>query len=237
MENRYGNLEVGKATDGSTFLAIKNYCTGKKLSDFNQITDSPKECVEKAVELGVSLSGADLRNLDLKGARLKGADLRYAHLEGADCKGADFSEANCINADFSNSCQTSTNFTKANISYSDLWCANFRHSNWTDTTCIGVRLAATRVSTLYLGEKYGSVMKCHNPIIQISPVGMYQEHMQVFRTNKGVFIRLGSFFDSMEEFKKKLILVKEHGNSIDEYNTILKMIEDLRAKDIETLEA
>lgn len=215
-------------------MQINNYYTKEKLFEYD--TDSQKTLVEKAVESDAQLVCADLRNFNLKGAKCKGGMFKHAHFEGADCKGVDFSESNCIGADFSNSCQTSTNYTRANISYSELWCANYQYSNWTGITASNIRLRATKIFNLFLGEKYGSIIKCNNPFIQIAPVGLYQECLQAFRTNKGTFIKLGSFFDSLDKFKETLILIKENKNDITEYEEIIKMIVNTSKDPKETYE-
>lgn len=204
-------------------MEIRNYFT-KEILFKDDLIKSSKELVEKAVKEKIPLIGADLRNLNLQGATLFEGDFRYAKFDGSDCKGAMYYCSDFIGADFSNSCQSSTNFTEANISYSELWCVNFRHSNWTNIKNEGIRVKATKLANVFLGEKYGKIIKCNIPFIQISPVGLYQECLQAYRTDKGLFIKVGNFFDSLDMFKEKLKIIKENKNDITEYEEIIKML-------------
>lgn len=216
-------------------MEINNYYTKEVIFKDDLITSS-KELLEKAVKEKVPLVCADLRNLSLPNAILREGDFRYAKFDGSDCKGANFSEADLIGADLSNSCQSSTNYTAANISYSELWCVNFRHSNWTDIKNEGIRVKATKLSNVFLGEKYGKIIKCNIPFIQISPVGMYQDCLQAYRTDKGMFIKLGKFFDSVEKFEEQLKIMKQDKKDVVEYQEIIKMLQTMANNPNETYE-
>lgn len=216
-------------------MEIENYYTKQIIFKDDTIT-SHKKLVETAVKAGKSLFCADLRNIDIKGADLTRGNFQYAKFDGSDCKGVIFLEANCVGADFSNSCQSSTNYTRANISYADLWCANYRYSNWTEITAESIRVRATKLSHVFLGEKYGNIIKCNMPFIQISPVGMYQDCLQAFKTDKGTFIKLGKFFDSLDLFQEKLRIMKEEKKDVVEYEEIVKMIVNMSKNSKETYE-
>lgn len=215
-------------------LEIRNYFTKELI--FEADVSSSKKLVEAAVKNGRSLAFSDLRNFDLKGADLSRGDFKYAKFDGSDCKGTSFLEANCTGADFSNSCQSSANYTRAIISYADLWCANYRYSNWTDITAESIRVRATKLSHVFLGEKYGSIIKCNMPFIQISPVGMYQDCFQAFKTDKGTFIKLGNFFDRLDLFHEKLKIMKEEKKDVVEYEEIVNMILNMSKNSKETYE-
>jgi len=77
---------------------IKNRWTGSVLFEYEKENNTIKETVEKAVEEGANLGGADLEGANLGGAYLEGANLEGAYLEGAYLGGADLRGANLAGA-------------------------------------------------------------------------------------------------------------------------------------------
>lgn len=77
-------------------IEIKNRFTNETIH--SGTFENLKECVEDAVEKGVSLSGADLRGADLKGINLRGADLSEVDLYEADLSRANLSQADLSRA-------------------------------------------------------------------------------------------------------------------------------------------
>jgi uncharacterized protein YjbI with pentapeptide repeats len=87
-------IQIKRWTDGAVLF---------ELNESNGFKDGMgiRDAVEAAIELDVSLSGADLRGACLSGAYLRGADLSGAYLRGADLSGANLSRADLSGADLS----------------------------------------------------------------------------------------------------------------------------------------
>lgn len=98
-------------------IQIKNALTGSILFEYENENNTTKDTIIKALELGTSLSEANLcyadlsetylRGANLSGANLSGANLRVACLIGADLRGAklcgaDLRSANLHGADLKN---------------------------------------------------------------------------------------------------------------------------------------
>lgn len=98
--------------------------------------------VERAVEDGVNLANANLRNCDficrnLSGAKLQGADLRDckfhmalltgANLQNSNCEWASFDFADCRETRFDGARFTSVRFAGANLAGSSFGFCNFGH--------------------------------------------------------------------------------------------------------------
>lgn len=80
-------------------IEIKDRWFGNILFEYEKENNTLKETLEKAVEEGAYLYGADLKGADLEeanleGAYLKGANLKGAYLKRADLEGAYLKEAN-----------------------------------------------------------------------------------------------------------------------------------------------
>ena len=73
---------------------IKNRWTGSVLFEYEKENNTLKDTVEKAIEEGANLEGADLRGANLEGAYLRGANLEGAYLRGANLEGANLEGAN-----------------------------------------------------------------------------------------------------------------------------------------------
>ena len=94
-------------------------------------------------------------------------------------------------------------------------CANLRGANLRGADLVGadLRSADLRSADLGgadLGEKFGKLIS-ERPVLQIGPIGSRNDIMMAFNCEKGVFVRAGCFFDSIELFEKA---VKEnHGDN------------------------
>ena len=75
-------------------IEIKNRWTGSVLFEYEKENNTIKDTIEKAVERGANLGGANLKYANLTGANLEGAYLRGANLEEADLEGANLGGAN-----------------------------------------------------------------------------------------------------------------------------------------------
>lgn len=54
-----------------------------------------------------------------------------------------------------------------------------------------------------LGKKYGKLKE--NGYFSIGPLGSRNDTLMAFHTDKGIFVRAGCFFDSLELFRTKVI--------------------------------
>jgi hypothetical protein len=141
-------------------------------------------------------------------ANLYGADLYGADLYGADLYGADLYGANLYGADLRSANLRSANLYGANLYGADLYGANLYGAN-----LYGADLGESGKLT---GDR---------PFFQVGPIGSRQDVLAAFLTEKGVFLRAGCFFGTVEEFKGKL--QDEHGDNAHavEYRAALVLIE------------
>jgi len=107
---------------------------------------------------------------------------------------------------------------KADLRSADLRSANLYGAD--------LRSADLRSANLYgadLGES--GKLTGDRPFFQVGPIGSRQDVLAAFQTEKGVFLRAGCFFGTVEEFKGKL--QDEHGDNAHavEYRAALVLIE------------
>ena len=154
------------------------------------------ECEDNSV--AITLAAAINAKANLYGANLYGADLYGANLYGANLYGADLRSANLRSA----------NLYGADLGDADLYGADLRSAN------------------LY-GADLGDAGKLtgDRPFFQVGPIGSRQDVLAAFQTEKGVFLRAGCFFGTVEEFNAKL--QDEHGDNTHavEYRAALVLIE------------
>ena len=128
---------------------------------------------------------ATIRECAEKGrANLGGADLGEADLGGADLYGANLRGANLGGANLGGA-----DLGGANLGGADLRGANLYGAN--------------------LGEKIGKVKA--EGYFTVGPLGSRKDMLIAWRTDKGIFIKAGCFFDSMELFRAAVI--KTHGEN------------------------
>ena len=100
-----------------TTVEIKNV-SGNVLFSYESEDNSIRKTLEKAVEVGVDLSGANLREVDLSGAylvevNLTGANLSGANLRGANLRGANLSGTYLLGTNLSWACLSRANLSGA----------------------------------------------------------------------------------------------------------------------------
>jgi uncharacterized protein YjbI with pentapeptide repeats len=144
--------------DGKRKEILVNFLIKSKLLDIDN----------KSVPIHVSLSQANLQNIDLvkadlSGADLSGADLSGADLSGADLSGADLTRANLRkaslryaaldNAKLQSADLTGTRFREANLEQADL-----KNSSLSETNLVGASLkkADLRNASLNQAELVGA---------------------------------------------------------------------------------
>ena len=128
--------------------------------------------------------GADLRDAYLSGAYLRDANLRGAYLSGADLRDAYLYGANLYGADLRD----------ANLRGAYLGGANLRGANLGGANLGGA-------------DKMTSV----DDILFVGPIGSRADYTHIYRTDKGVYVKCGCFFGTVDEFASR---VKDtHGNN------------------------
>ena len=121
----------------------------------------------------------------------------------ADLGGADLRSANLYGA----------NLGSANLGGADLRSANLRSAN-----LYGADLRSANLGDC--GKLTGD-----RPFFQVGPIGSRSDNLLAFQTEKGVYLRAGCFFGSLEEFGEKL--EAEHGDNQHgkEYKAALFLVE------------
>ena len=102
-----------------------------------------------------------------------------ANLYGADLGGADLGGANLRGA----------NLRGANLGGANLGGAYLG----------GADLGGAYLGGAYLGEKFGRLLD--KGYFSAGPLGSREDYLQAFHTEKGIFIKAGCFFDSLEAFR------------------------------------
>ena len=174
---------------------IKHRWSGAVL--FSLETDRLKLCVEAAVKSGAHLRGADLEAQDLGSADLRGADLRDADLSDADLGDADLSDAYLRGADL-----RAAYLGSAHLRGADLRGAKLRTQDDQELTCVDNR-----------------------PLLMLGPLGSRADTLYAWLTDRGVYVRAGCFFDTLEKFAAAVIQTHGDGVHAQEYRAAVAMIE------------
>jgi hypothetical protein len=127
--------------------------------------------------------------INLRDAVQKAAALKV-ELWRANLSWANLSRANLSRADLSRANLSRANLWRANLSRANLWRANLSRAN------------LSRADDEKLEIK---------SILQTGPIGSRNDYAICFNTDKGILVRAGCFFDSMEKFKESVD--KTHGDS------------------------
>ena len=126
---------------------------------------------------GAYLGGAYLGGAYLGGADLRGADLRGADLGGADLGGADLRGAYLRGADLGGADLRGADLGGAYLGGADLGGADLR--------------GAGKINSI-------------DDILIVGPLGSRSAYTHIYRTDKGVYVKCGCFFGTIEEFAKKV---------------------------------
>lgn len=128
---------------------------------------------------------------------LEGADLEDADLEGADLRDAYLRGANLEGADL-----RGADIRGAYLGGADLRGADLRGA--------------------YLG---GAKLLGEHPILQIGPIGSRGDYFVSYLTDKGIFLKAGCFFGTIEQFKEKSKSTHNGNIHAIEYEAALTLIE------------
>ena len=166
-----------------------------------------------AINAKTNLYGANLRSADLYGANLYGANLRSANLYGANLRSANLYGANLRSADLYGANLGDADLRSADLGDADLYGANL----------YGANLYGANLGDADLGD--AGKLTGDRPYFAVGPIGSRQDVLASFLTEKGVFLRAGCFFGTVEAFRDKL--QGEHGNNVHavEYRAALVLVE------------
>ena len=141
--------------------------------------------------------GANLRGANLDGANLGGANLDGANLGGANLDGANLDGANLGGA----------NLGWANMGWANLGGANLRGANLRGANLDGKKLIGNR------------------PVFTLGPIGSRCDYFTAYLTNKGIYLRAGCFFGTVDEFEAKCTVTHGDNQHAQEYAAALVLIE------------
>ena len=166
----------------------------------------------KANLYGANLGDANLGYANLYGANLRSADLRSADLRSANLYGANLGDANLYGANLGGA-----NLYAANLGGANLYGANLGGANLYAANLGGANLYAANLGGA--GKLTGD-----RPYFAVGPIGSRQDVLAAFLTEKGVYLRAGCFFGTVEQFRAKL--EGEHGNNVHgkEYTAALGLV-------------
>ncbi len=136
-----------------TTVEIKSI-SGNVLFSYESENNSIRKTLEKAVEVGVDLSGANLREVDLSGAYLSGAYLSGANLSGAYLRGAYLR-----GVDLSGAYLTGANLVEVNLSWACLTGANLSGAYYNEVTSFFLSQCPSEGSFIAWKKARGYVVK------------------------------------------------------------------------------
>jgi hypothetical protein len=140
----------------------------------------------------------------LRDANLSGADLRGANLSGADLSDADLRGAYLRGAYLRGAYLRGANLRDANLRDANLRDADLRDAG---------------------------KIKSVDDILLIGPIGSRADYTHIYRTDKGVYVKCGCFFGTVDEFASK---VKDtHGNNkyANQYFKVIDFVNKYFAND------
>ena len=144
-----------------------------------------------------------------RGAHLRGADLRGADLSGAHLSGANLSGAHLRGANLSGAHLSGANLSGAHLS--------------------GAHLSGANLSGAHL--RGAGKIKSVDDILLIGPIGSRADYTNIYRTDKGVYVKCGCFFGTVDEFASK---VKDtHGDNkyANQYFKVIDFVNKYFAND------
>ena len=173
---------------------------GNVLFEFSKENNTIKDTIIEAVKRGAYLRGAYLGGAYLGGAYLGGANLGDADLRDADLGGANLRGANLGGAYLGGANLGGANLGGAYLGGADLGDADLRDAD------LG---GAGKITSV-------------DDILLIGPIGSRADYTHIYRTDKGVYVKCGCFFGTVDEFASK---VKDTHGDNKYANQYLKVID------------
>ena len=112
---------------------------------------------------------------------------------------------------------------KTNLYRANLRGANLRGADLRGADLYGANLGDANLRGANLGD--AGKLTGDRPYFAVGPIGSRQDVLAAFLTEKGVYLRAGCFFGTVEEFRDKL--QGEHGDNVHavEYRAALVLVE------------
>ena len=207
---------------------------GNVLFEFSKENNTIKDTIIEAVKRGANLDGANLDGANLGGANLDGANLDGAYLDGAYLGGAYLRGANLDGAYLRGAYLRGAYLDGANLDG-----ANLRGANLGGAYLRGAYLDGAYLGGAYLrganldGANLGGAGKITSvdDILLIGPIGSRADYTHIYRTDKGVYVKCGCFFGTVDEFASK---VKDtHGDNkyANQYFKVIDFVNKYFEKD------
>ena len=203
---------------------------GNVLFVYSKENNTIKDTVEEAVRRDANLGGANLRGAYLGGANLGGANLGGANLRGANLGGAYLRGANLRGAYLRDANLGGAYLRGANLGGAYLRGAYLGGANLGGANLGGANLRGANLGGAYLGGAYlrdanlggaGKITSADD-ILLIGPIGSRADYTHIYRTDKGVYVKCGCFFGTVDEFVSK---VKDTHGDNKYANQYLKVID------------
>jgi hypothetical protein len=200
--------------------------------------ESLRDVVVQAVKAGANLAdayladaylaGANLADANLARANLARANLADAYLAGANLADAYLADAYLAGANLADANLARANLARANLADAYLAGANLARANLADAYLADANLARANLARAYLaGAKIGTdlVLVGERPVLQIDPIGSRCALLSAYLTDRGVYVRAGCFFNTLDAFRAACI--ETHGDSVHgrEYAAAIALIE------------
>ena len=96
-----------------------------------------------------------------------------------------------------------TNLYGADLGGADLGAANLYAADLSGANLSGADLSGANLSGANLGKKVGKLKG--QGYFATGPLGSRNDTLQAFHTDKGIFVKTGCFFDSLEAFRAAVI--------------------------------
>jgi len=204
-------------------IEIKSRWSGEVLFAYECEQNDLKKTLKVAFDNKVNLRGADLRDADLRDADLRDADLYGADLYGADLYGADLYGADLRDADLRGANLRDADLRDADLYGADLYGADLYGADLRDADLRGANLRGADLHGANLGEEYGELIG-DRPVFTVGPIGSRNDVLMCFIADKGVWLRAGCFFGSIEQFQVKMVATHGDNKHAEEYKHALELI-------------
>jgi len=180
------------------------------------------ESQSHSVQIGAAVklaykADANLRYADLRGADLRDANLRYADLRGANLRYADLRRANLWDADLRDAKLRDADLRGANLRYADLRGANLRYADLRRANLWDADLRGANDEKLTLTS--------NRPFVQYGPVGSDNDIVYAWGTDRGIYIRRGCFWNTLDKFKAAVESKHGSSNHGNEYRAFIALVE------------
>jgi len=96
----------------------------------------------------------------------------------------------------------------------------------------GADLSGAYLSGAYLSGANGEKLTLpkDNPVLGIGPIGSRQAHMTAYNTDKGIYIKTGCYFDTIEKFKEAVHEKHKDTKHAHDYMTAIAFVKDVMRK-------